>query len=758
MLEWLRKLLRGIRGGRYEPVPAAPQAAGADAKGTSAGGSAYASDAPISLPSDDRFRRWPFAQRVAQTIATLPDPSSIVIGIYGAWGEGKTTVLNFIEHELSHSGHVVCLRFNPWNFSSDQQILRSYFESLADALGRSAVYKKEHIGEALKKYGGILVAVPGLGNSLGKGLEALGSALSTVGLAEQRQRIETLLEKGGVRVTVLMDDIDRLNKSEIQTLFRLVKLTGDFKHTAYVLAFDDEMVAAALQEQYPGKGVEGGKSFLEKIVQVPLHLPQAEPEALRSICFQGVEAALNTADISISNEEATTFAHRFTTSLEMWVTTPRMAKRYGNALAFSLPLVKGEVNTVDFLLMEGLRVLRPDLFGVIRDNPDAFLCPWIGRAYGEDKAKERSKKVIENALKDLPADQKEAAERLIREIFPRVEGVLGNTTYGPDWEKTWAKEKRVASQEYFKRYFVYGVPARDVADREIEDLLLAADKGEAQGVTGTIDTIIHRRNAETLISKLRKRETTCSANGSETLAMAIGQVAAHLPRPPSLFPAESTSSQASILVSQLLRNIPAPERVDVAKRVLLKAEPLPFAAECLSWMHVKGKEEDPKSHFSDDDIARLGKALAERVQGAAANTVIYKEYPDEARVLLSVWATFGSEKDVRDYLHKTVSQDRANAAELLKSFTGHAWSAASPVPHKADFERQNYDSLAKFVDTDLLHGTLQGIYGDNLESSDYPRFEDRPVEERIARQFAWIHRKVKEEQGGTAAGAAPPDA
>ena len=181
---------------------------------------------------------------------------------------------------------------------------------------------------------------------------------------------------------------------------------------------------------------------------MPLHLPQAEPEALRRLCFQGVEAALNTAGISIADVDAATFANRFIQNLEVWLKTPRMAKRYGNALAFSLPLVKGEVNTVDFLMIEGLRVLRPDLFAVIRDNPDAFLCPWTGRDFGEKKAKGRSKTIIEDALKKLPDDEKETAERLIKQLFPRVEGVLDNTTWGSDWEETWAKEKRVASQEY----------------------------------------------------------------------------------------------------------------------------------------------------------------------------------------------------------------------------------------------------------------------------------------------------------------------
>lgn len=68
----------------------------------------YVSDSPVSDPdSEDKLKRWPFAQRIAKTIASRRDPSSIVIGICGAWGEGKTSVLNFIEKELKNWPHVI---------------------------------------------------------------------------------------------------------------------------------------------------------------------------------------------------------------------------------------------------------------------------------------------------------------------------------------------------------------------------------------------------------------------------------------------------------------------------------------------------------------------------------------------------------------------------------------------------------------------------------------------------------------------------
>ena len=73
----------------------------------------YADDAPISAPHDDRFGRWPFSQRIAQILATRAEPSSLAIGLYGPWGDGKTSVLNMMAGAPARRPDVVCARFNP---------------------------------------------------------------------------------------------------------------------------------------------------------------------------------------------------------------------------------------------------------------------------------------------------------------------------------------------------------------------------------------------------------------------------------------------------------------------------------------------------------------------------------------------------------------------------------------------------------------------------------------------------------------------
>lgn len=62
--------------------------------------------------------------------------------------------------------------------------------------------------------------------------------------------------------------------------------------------------------------------------------------------------ALKVAGIELSQNEANDYANKFTRYFSFAVTTPRKAKLYGNILLFSLPILKGEVDVVELMLIE----------------------------------------------------------------------------------------------------------------------------------------------------------------------------------------------------------------------------------------------------------------------------------------------------------------------------------------------------------------------------------------------------------------------
>ena len=100
------------------------------------------SDSPIVLQEQDKFQRHPFARRIAALIETHFKSDSLTIGIYGKWGEGKTSVLNLIRTELADANNIVCIGFNPWLFSNENQLLLSFFQALGAALKKPLKSKR----------------------------------------------------------------------------------------------------------------------------------------------------------------------------------------------------------------------------------------------------------------------------------------------------------------------------------------------------------------------------------------------------------------------------------------------------------------------------------------------------------------------------------------------------------------------------------------------------------------------------------------
>jgi predicted KAP-like P-loop ATPase len=705
----------------------------------------YSSDQPIRFREQDRFNRWPFAQRIAETLATRTDPGSLVIAIYGPWGDGKSSTLYLMEEALAKHSNVVRVRFNPWHFDSEDQLLRGFFATLAEAVGNSLPTKFEELGRLLKQYGSLLslasVNVAGaIQFGLGDAAKGLGEALSTVTLDGLRARLEALLREQGKRIVVLIDDIDRLDRREIQAIFRLIKLSASFDYTSYVLAFDDKMVAAALGERYGEGNVDAGRAFLEKIVQVPLHLPPADQFSLRKVTFDGVEQALHLSEIVLSEAQVEAFVRHFVDGLEPRLTTPRQAKLFVNVLQFALPILKGEVHPVDHMLVEGVRIFYPKLYVTIRDNPQYFLKTDRDSAR-EDNFKRRAVELIDSALEGIGVTDKESVRRRLLEVlFPRLQ----KASYGSEWDERWHREQRVCSTEYFARYFSYGVPPGDVPDLKVNKLLEISGAQATIEVDNMLSEIGAANGMRRLIPKLRLREDGVEAQAAAGLALGLCRNGSLLPREKAALMSDWSFSQAAILVMKLVKRIPeGEERNGICRRVIREAEPLAFAFECLRWLR-KDKEEPTSERVLEPDLEEeLGQILAERVRIQATQAPIYRTHGTDAPRLFWIWNKYASPAEVEAYLRERFEADPAEIDDFLLTYVGKAWGMESGLSHAADFDRGNFDAVATLIPPEFMVAKLKERYGSELDTPQYRHSDNVPLNRRIANQFASLYEGVQ---------------
>lgn len=252
--------------------------------------------------------------------------------------------------------------------------------------------------------------------------ENIGKALSEVDLESLKERVNEFLAESSKTIVVFIDDIDRLDKSEIFSLFRLVKLTADFSKTVYILSFDKDMVASAMGAMYGEGNTKSGYDFLEKIIQVPLIIPKAQPNDLKDYCFELVDKAIKESNIELTEDEVKRFVSVFTDKILLRLKTPRLAVQYKNSISFSLPLLKGEVNHVDLLLLEAIKIFYPKHYEFIKNNSHYLLSTYSRNdSFSLEKADSKLKELNEHLTqlgKYFNKREQDSIKSLLSELFP----------------------------------------------------------------------------------------------------------------------------------------------------------------------------------------------------------------------------------------------------------------------------------------------------------------------------------------------------
>ncbi len=686
-------------------------------------------DRPIASWTEDRFDRAPFAAQVANIIARRADPSSLVVGIYGPWGDGKTSVLQLIREALSERTDVVAMTYNPWFYgASTEAITKSFFQSLGEALEKTGWFSKENIGSLVSKLG---KAIP----HVGEAVSAYGEAMSSESLVETREKIGQILKKHGKKVVVFIDDIDRLDRADIQTLFKLVRLSGDFDHTTYVLAFDDAIVAEALGEAYGSGDVAAGRRFLEKIVQVPLHLPPAKAETLRAMIFASCDRATRESEAVLDEGEPYELGNTLVAAFGGALKTPRQVKLFDNALTFAVPMLKGEVRLIDQILIEGLRVFYPTIYQAVRNNPQDVLRQDRDRFGPQPPASPVRAAIAALAVDDA---QKAGLDDLITHLFPRT-GTMG---YGSEWDTRWNTEKRICSKDYFNRYFTYAVPTGDLSDVAVNTLVEDAAQGRAEAVAQGLDAALDRGATEILIRKLRMGEDTLPLAAAAGLARALSDRSDRFPRTREPFVGDWSFNQAAILVAHLIQKGAPADREAQLEAIVQNAPSIPFLVEVISFARARQDKDDKPRGFLD------APAL-ERFCGLILQRVVALDDPFEAlgdrftRVMFSIGRTGGAAAmtTLKAYLAALLARDAANAGRFLRTVTGLAWGMDSGVPNVSDFDQRCYESLADLLDPAAVESRLRDVHGTALDADHFEYDLDMDVDLRLARQFSYLHHR-----------------
>ncbi|MGL1889921.1 MAG: KAP family NTPase [Reichenbachiella sp.] len=706
----------------------------------------FSSDKPVVLKTDDRFQRYDFSKRIADSILSRNNDDGIVIGIYGAWGEGKTSILNFIHEELKSHESILTIQLNPWRYGDEETMLKNFFHKIAESLGKELENKKEKLGTFISKYGSI-------GGIFGLDASSIGKSMADIDLENLKNRIDEFLKESQCKLVIIVDDIDRLDKSEIFSIFKLVKLTADFSNTTYLLSFDEQMVASAIGSRFGQGNQKSGENFLEKIIQVPLKVPQAQPEALKQYCFELVDKAINESGLELSKDEVRRFVSEFSENVLIKLKTPRFAVRYGNTLSFSIPLLKDEVSHVDLLLIEALKIFYPQHYDFVKNNPAYFLSSYSSRngSVNSEEHKVRANQLqehLDELAKGITKNEKDSVYNLLKELFPRLNEAFHND-FMQGGGNDWFKDKRIVSTSYFKRYFSYTVIKGELSDIQFESFFQLIEESSSTELATNLEKLIQTSSVDNVLHKIRSLEEDLDWTTASKLALSLAVIGDKFPEGDTFFSfgMDGALAQAAIFIYQIIKqNENRAEGLELASNLMLDPVPFKFAYEVNNWLRT-GKTEEEKI-FNSEQYNQLAKTLRKRALKDSDESSIFEFYPNHVYYLLGTWNDENPD-ELRVYLKTIIDADSTKIKTLLVSFTPTGRSSNNPEPYKSTFSKTEYDYLISLLDKEYIHDHIIKAFGEEL-ADEKVQFQDRhehnQTDINILRQFQhWYEsEKIKE--------------
>lgn len=449
------------------------------------------SDSPLIHPGQDELEYSAFAQSMARAIACMVPTNGLVMSLNGSWGFGKTTAINFIVHYLQQydpAQKPIIVKFNPWWFSNREDLTRLLIGQIYAALGKKD-YKE--IKKKIADFAELISKIPGIpGAQAGSFIADKFRGQSEI--SSLKDAIGKLLLAKNNKIFVIIDDIDRLSAEEIRELFRTIKAVADFPNTIYLLAFDNKVVISALEKDLTSSGTE----YLEKIVQVPFSLPIPDKISLRRLLF----SKLNRILVGTPTE---LFDHAYWTNvyydgIDDLISSPRDVTRLFNALRTTYPALVGEVNLVDLIAIESVRVFLPQFHEIIREHSE--LLSGISPIGQNAQMIADRKSTFERWLDLVTEKDRIALKKLMSRLFPLFSQAFGGTTYSGEFLKTWEKQLRVCSPGHFPIYFRFSISSEVISNAEMKIFLATSSNPNAFGEALIEFSKKHRRDGS---SRLR---------------------------------------------------------------------------------------------------------------------------------------------------------------------------------------------------------------------------------------------------------------
>lgn len=377
-------------------------------------------------------------------------------GIIGEWGQGKSSLLNFLEKEICKDENNILIEFNPRSASTVDTIQNEFFEQFSRKVTERVLNLRKELAIYVK------ALLKSNSNSwIATALYALFPKRIIT-----RSDINKIIKDSGLRLFAIIDDFDRLTAPEILEVLKLIDCNANFVNTYFITAFDKSYVDEVMRNY-----LKTSKSnFSDKYFDYEYFLPVVNQANM-----------LNYVNMVLKELEHKRYKiDKFT---ETWASycfdicdklcTIRNLKRFLNLFFGRYFMIKEDVDAHDLLYITLLRYKDINAYNALLNNTLIHK----GKAHpitsNDDFENSDLYYINENLQETIKANSfGEHTEKIIRELFPITRNAHAE-------EKDYYQ--RIQSIIFFDRYF-YDFQSMLLNQRELCKMINAEKDDEATNI------------------------------------------------------------------------------------------------------------------------------------------------------------------------------------------------------------------------------------------------------------------------------------
>jgi uncharacterized protein YjbI with pentapeptide repeats len=317
----------------------------------------------------DRLNRRQYAAAFARLASSCETP--LVVGLYGGWGVGKTSLMNLIRKGLDDRT-TRSVWFDAWQHQFDDSPALAMLHATVDQLGLRGQAKKLLTVIATALGSAALKATTGMTvediDKVGRRYEEEQFEIreARVRLQEYFRRVLEEAQGGDkCRIVFFIDDLDRCGPGQVLSVLETLKLYLNVPNCVYFLGVDRAALERSVRFHYKDQDISE-VSYLDKIVQLPFTIPPIAPDAMQGFVSSLLADALRPCAAMLVSGLGD---------------NPRQAKRFVNTLLLNHELALGariegyDVRLLALLLLVQYR--NPELYRRICRQP-SLLQQFIG--------------------------------------------------------------------------------------------------------------------------------------------------------------------------------------------------------------------------------------------------------------------------------------------------------------------------------------------------------------------------------------------